>query len=81
MEWISVKDKLPEVHPATDGDYWASDFVLVYFGDGVLNKICVANYEVDGEDKCLWVSFSDTGTGDMAYDVTHWMPLPEPPKE
>lgn len=33
MEWINVKNRLPEVHPATDGDYLVSDFVLVYFGD------------------------------------------------
>lgn len=70
-EWISVKDRMPELHVE----------VLVY---GILPYeihpeihqcyLC----DVNGKNKLeFWTSIS-------AYDVknvTHWMPLPEPPKE
>ena len=64
MEWISVKDRLPEEkvncivhyqHSYCDNDgYWAIGFCCY-----------------DGEKFQF----------DPAYKVTHWMPLPEPPKE
>jgi hypothetical protein len=59
MEWISVKDKLPEN---------ASD-VLVTDGDAQM----VAFY---GKLKKLWIFHVDFWHHE---DVTHWMPLPEPP--
>lgn len=69
--WISVKDELPP-----DDEY-----VLVY----VYGQIKVYFYAVsdDGQERCHWWedeggSFhSDITDG----DVTHWMPLPSPPKE
>ena len=62
MEWISVKDRLPEL--ANDYDVV---HVLIYLDDGFITG---ADYEKDGFE--LW---ADSG------EVTHWMPLPEPPKE
>lgn len=63
MEWISVKDRLPEEkvncivhyqHSYCDNDgYWAIGFCCY-----------------DGEKFQF----------DPAYKVTHWMPLPRPPK-
>ena len=63
MEWISVKDRLPEEkvncivhykHAYCDyDDYWAIGFC---FYDGEKFRI------------------------DLSYKVTHWMPLPQPPK-
>lgn len=41
--------------------------VLVAFDDGFIATTCI----LDGE----WELWADAG------DVTHWMPLPEPPKE
>ena len=52
QEWISVKDRLPDV----------GKFVLIY---NEINGVCLDYH--DG------VTFG-------YYDVTHWMPLPEPPK-
>lgn len=80
-EWISVKDRLPK----TDGHY------LVYkdtgFGFG-LQEVCgFARNLKDIDDEC----FTRKKAGFYKYDrecgfyepadITHWMPLPEPPKE
>ena len=61
MEWISVKDKLPEKRKrvlASDGE-----LVVVAWIGKVLN---------------MWEGWQCI---DNEYfgDVTHWMPLPEPP--
>ena len=83
-EWISVKHKLPELHMETcvDGtDYFVSEDVLVYHVDeyGELRQI-VANYEVDDTEH-LYTGWVETWEGRKLKDVTHWMPLPEPPEE
>lgn len=77
-DWISVNDKLPELRMIKDTDedyeseYYISEMVLV-----ATNKGCkIAYYEVDDGDKTFWVG--DCGEN---YTVTHWMPLPELPKE
>ena len=60
MEWISVKDRLPEK--------W----------EDVL--ICNCYSEVDTD--MIWENPS--GSFEFYFEggnVTHWMPLPEPPKE
>ena len=79
-KWVSIKDKLPD----EDGAY------LCYLESGI---VCEANYDstVAAEGKFPfgeWVTYynSDTlGAEDNyweAYDaITHWMPLPEPPKD
>ena len=52
QEWISVKDRLPDV----------GKFVLIY-------------NEING----VLLDYHDGATFGY-YDVTHWMPLPQPPK-
>ena len=67
QEWISVKDRLPEMRD----DGFADAFLVT---DGSLAHIA---YFVDGE----WI-FTDNGQmkEPMFYDVTHWQYLPQPPK-
>jgi len=64
MEWISVKDRLPD-------DVF--DFVIAY-ADGAMSTIGYSKkngfYEVYPIKVQLCIC-----------DITHWMPLPEPPKE
>ena len=66
-EWISVKDRLPE-----DSNDGFADAVLVT--DGFVQHMA---YFVGGE----W-RFAESGEikEPMSYRITHWMPLPEPPK-
>ena len=60
-EWISVKERLPEV----EAD------ILAYIGEGSF-VVCWMTH--DGYWQCpAYLMDKD--------DVTHWMPLPEPPKE
>ncbi len=60
MEWISVKDRLPEI----------GEPVIIYYGRFVAEAM-------RNDNGVFVVSCSD----EEAEDVTHWMPLPEPPKE
>lgn len=63
MEWISVKDRLPEI----DNEYIvALDFLEVK--STTMNFMSVTN---------KWHTMSSL---DISKRVTHWMPLPEPPK-
>lgn len=66
MNWVSVKDRLP----AKDEE------VLIYYVSEIkhlvlFKKVTTAFFEEDG-----WRLFSDT----YADHVSHWMPLPKPPK-
>lgn len=61
MNWISVKERLPQDEESVL--VWGCGFIEIGW--------------YDASDKC-WC------TDDFDYDddqVTHWMPLPEPPKE
>ena len=66
-KWISVKDRLPEYN---DDEF--ADAVLVT--DGFVQHMA---YFVGGE----W-RFAESGEikEPMWYRITHWMPLPNPPK-
>lgn len=78
--WISVKERLPEMPlvctvAESDGTEFllnVSDFVLVASKGLNGYTIYTAQVNEDGE----WTNYM----GDWAEDVTHWMPLPEPPK-
>lgn len=73
-QWISVKDMLPDVagmYIVTACDEWCSH------GEGIwYDKVVVV---ADYSGGC-W-NWNDNGTDyDIDDLVTHWMPLPEPPK-
>ena len=66
MKWISVTDNLPRIN----------DVVLVY--DKHIEDVATGYISEFLGDRGVWIidygqSISDEGT--------HWMPLPEPPKE
>lgn len=72
--WLSVVDDLPKINP--NGSEWEySDDVLVVFKDG---SIAVGRYERDNStgEHYWWLYGVDK---DLV--VTHWMPLPQAPKE
>lgn len=64
--WISVKDKLPENNACYLGAY------EVPFADGLGTGICY----FDAKDRV----FRTNPNGIIITIVTHWQPLPEPPK-
>ena len=66
--WISVKDRLPE----------NSNEVLTY-GNGLIRVMCLLDHGSGDGDYLVWED--DYGYYEELDNVTHWMPLPEPPKE
>ena len=80
QEWVSVDDRLPE----KDGSYLV---VSNYFGNHQSINVrsfakageTVSEYDLAGE-KNVWYRY-DSEYGYVSTDyVTHWMPLPQPPK-
>lgn len=82
--WISVTDRLPERHktPCPRGnnpDFSnVSETVFIYTQDGyMMEGTLEGDSWFDDMGQCLSDYFEDTS----GHHVTHWMPLPEPPKE
>ena len=68
-EWIAVDDWLPELNV----------HCLVYFS-GDERPHCL--YRQQFSDRVEWVDDSERTSSLVDYiEPTHWMPLPEPPKE
>ena len=67
QEWISVKDRLPEPKHEFDARNW----YLVALSNRVVKELA---YEFHNH------SVFGYGWRETAYPVTHWMPLPLPPK-
>ena len=73
--WISVKDRMPEnvhIEHLTVGH---SKAVLGYVKD----NLCTFCVSYDYEHKA-WRYFCDSNHI-VRHEITHWQPLPEPPKE
>ena len=77
-EWISVKDRLPE----KTGSYlvfyheWSGGAFLPTYEDF---KIRVMRF-LNSRKWCYPVCVDKRCEADTNREVTHWMPLPEPPK-
>ena len=65
-KWISVKERLPE----------EGKLVLTYGPDGIIDVL--TRYKAS---KNSWKWGRDGEFITLVFDITHWMPLPEPPKE
>lgn len=77
-EWIKVSDRMPLMNPRK-GDYVSID-VLVTDGLRVAMATCASGNPLTDNGYVAWVDFTDYGEI-PSEDITHWMPLPEPPKE
>ena len=67
MEWISIKDRLPEL----------GEHVLVFCN---IYGIFIASYEDIGAGK-KWGNWRDFNGNLGILPPTHWMPLPTPPNK
>ena len=70
MRWIPVEERLPKPEFKDQ----QRGFYLVTLSNGVVKELI---YEFRHYDNMLF----DVGWHDTAFPVTHWMPLPEAPKE
>lgn len=69
MDWISVKNRLPK----------KKKDVLMFFRGG---NMAVGFWYSGDETVTFWAAYTDDGYyADCDCEPTHWMPLPEPPKE
>jgi hypothetical protein len=64
MQWISVKDRLPEVDEVYIGSDGTYVFPIYYLAKSTFRNGSLWSWE-----------------GESYPEVTHWMPLPEPPKD
>lgn len=71
--WISIKDDLPCNYP-NNIHFGFTDRVLTT--NGKINIFIALMKNINNE----WVWYSDDNF-DVSHVVTHWMPLPQPPKE
>jgi hypothetical protein len=78
MNWISVKDRLPICFGRGNWDGLRSDLVLTIDNKGDINIALVYNGFMDGSEFENWYTKNDY---EVENEVTHWMPLPEPPKQ
>lgn len=67
-DWISVKDRRPKGNClafSAESDYFFEDYLVGWI-------------EESAESKTGYICISD---GEVLKNVTHWMPLPNPPEE
>ena len=69
-EWVSVDERLPE----PDFPRQQRGFYLVALSNGVVKELM---YEFRHYENMMF----DVGWHETAFPVTHWMPLPAPPKK
>lgn len=74
-DWISVKDRLPEL--------WTKVMLVHKDGRVGMGSLIVTN-DPHGNDREILYGFTQNPdeSEDVKFpDITHWQPLPEPPKE
>lgn len=74
MEWISVKDRLPEIGIAKDFFGLVSDgrsVITAWYWRRRYNSITEEKEDIWSVDKTSQYMLNDK--------ITHWMPLPKPP--
>ena len=80
QEWISVTERLPEED---------KDYLVITNAFGRCSSVKIRSFAKDGETideydlagkKYVWYFWSNEYGYVSTNSVTHWMPLPEPPK-
>ena len=83
-EWISVHDRMPEEHESIFFKLWGTD----KWRDGMFRRrsdTVIACVEFEDGSKIVRPAHTNDGVWRFDYvmkrhRITHWMPLPKPPK-
>jgi hypothetical protein len=79
-EWVSVEERLPEYNPGAGAkSYWVAKKDNAGNWQMKIAQYCDYGYAmiVDAETEVTWRDWDFT----KIVNVTHWMPLPQSPKE
>lgn len=82
-EWISCAERLPEFYVNEDGICCTHGKIVFYsdWSKTVHIGYCIKDTWLDATEKeCVFYRWYDDH-GDRWEDISHWMPLPQPPKE
>jgi hypothetical protein len=75
--WIPVTEQLPEI-----GTYIIAGRMKYDYENEYTHFVDVAYFGPRWNDAdCSWQTFNDWCEGQQEFEITHWMPLPKPPKE
>lgn len=81
MKWISVKEKLPEIQNRYCSNCRQNIRPLAHYVYDSEKGICIAYYQKDISLYPKSASWVRIHTRHKLLHVTHWMPLPEIPKD
>ena len=79
-DWVSVDERLPEYNPGTGAkSYWVAKKDNAGNWQMKIAQYCDYGYAMtmDAETEVTWRDWDFT----KIVNVTHWMPLPEPPEK
>lgn len=79
--WISVKDRLPEDGLPKDSDRLMIKCLVVSKGKNGIRTLCRQRWIMSGDLKTKKTHYTNWCWSKDAHNITHWMPLPEPPME
>ena len=83
MKWIDASEKLP---PLIEGEDYSENVLAMVEGYENIQVMCLCWIFNEGEQSgYAWANCYGKIDGDAEFDdnyiVTHWIPLPEPPKQ
>ena len=87
--WISVDEELPKDFKIVEDGFYAgkfeeTDIVMVAFDDGDFGFARYVHDFPNAEEGEAWYWFAEGNLSGVNLDdgeITHWMPLPQPPKK
>ena len=79
-DWINTKDKLPDKGQEV---VFVSKLYSGDSGGGIYNyHVCFGEYGWENNDGFVdYTCWNDIHGYEVETNITHWMPLPEPPKD
>ena len=79
-KWINVKDKMPDGRSEVLVFCKFDTSPLIAFHDNNTWIEKCDNLDIVSGDARISREIHEVGAVDIGYEITHWMPLPEPPK-